>query len=180
MCRNLIYLFSFILVPGIVLTNSANAELVGWWRFNEGSGSTCTDSSGNGHDGTVIGTPQWGTGPEGFGPALVFNPDIYQGVDCGVFDPTDGTGQFSLTLWAFWDGTGTFQHFFTKSNGWGADTLMFQVELWGAHTSAQYTDRVGVSSVSGGSVEFSIMPKNSGLSVWRYLSASSCGAQKGK
>ena len=160
MCRSLIYLFSFALVPGIVLTNSAQAELVGWWRFNEGSGSTCNDSSGNGHDGTVLGTPQWATGPEGSGPALVFSPDVCQGVDCGVFDPTDGTGQFSLTLWAFWDGTGTFQHFFTKSNGWGADTLMFQVELWGAHDSAQYTDRVGVSSVSGGSVEFSILPKN--------------------
>ena len=160
MSRKLTYLFSFAFIAAIILTSTTQAELVGWWRFNEGSGSTCTDSSGNGHDGTIIGTPQWGTGPEGFGPALVFNPDIYQGVDCGVFDPTDGTGQFSLTLWAFWDGTGTFQHFFTKSNGWGADTLMFQVELWGAHTSATYTDRVGVSSVSGGSVEFSILPKN--------------------
>ena len=160
MCRNLIYLFSFVLVPGIVLTNSADAELAGWWRFNEGSGSTCSDSSGNGHDGTVFGTPQWASGPDGFGAALVFNPDGCTGVDCGIFDPTDGTGQFSITLWAFWDGTGTFQHFFTKSNGWGADTLMFQVELWGAHTNATYTDRVGVSSVSGGSMEFSIMPKN--------------------
>jgi len=160
MCRSLIYLFSFALVPGIVLTNSANAELVGWWRFNEGSGSTCTDSSGNGHDGTIVGTPQWGTGPEGFGPALVFSPDVCQGVDCGVFDPTDGTGQFSLTLWAYWNGTGTFQHFFTKSNGYGNDTMMFQFELWGAHTSAQYTDKVGATYAPAGSMEFFIMPKN--------------------
>ncbi|HUT44724.1 MAG TPA: LamG-like jellyroll fold domain-containing protein [Sedimentisphaerales bacterium] len=160
MCRNLIYLFSFVLVPGIVLTNSANAELVGWWRFNEGSGSTCNDSSGNGHDGTVLGTPEWASGPEGFGPALVFNPEICQGVDCGIFDPTNGTGQFTLALWAFWDGTGTYQHFLTKSNGWGADTMMFQVELWGAHETSTYTDRVGISYASAGSVPFSIMPKN--------------------
>jgi hypothetical protein len=160
MSKNLIYLFSFVLVFSIILTNSANAELVGWWRFNEGSGNTCTDSSGNGHDGTIVGTPQWGTGPEGFGSALVFNPDVCQGVDCGVFDPTDGTGQFSLTLWAYWNGTGTFQHFFTKSNGWGADTMMFQIELWGAHTNATYTDKVGASYASAGSMEFSIMPKN--------------------
>ena len=160
MCKNLSYLLSCVIVIGIVLTSSANAELVGWWRFNEGSGDVCNDSSGNGHDGTVLGTPQWGSGPEGFGPALVFDPDNCQGVDCGIFDPTNGTGQFSLALWAFWDGTGTFQHFLTKSNGWGADTLMFQVELWGAHTSTTYTDRVGIPSVSGGSVECSIMPKN--------------------
>ena len=160
MCKSLMYLFSFTLVAGIVLTSPAQAELVGWWRFNEGSGSTCTDSSGNGHDGTVVGTPQWATGPEGFGPALVFSPDVCQGVDCGVFDPTDGTGQFSLTLWAYWNGTGTFQHFLSKSNAWGNDTMMFQVELWGAHDSAQYTDRVGASYAPAGSMEFSVLPKN--------------------
>jgi hypothetical protein len=160
MSKNPVYLLSFVLVFGIVLTNSANAKLVGWWRFNEGSGSTCTDSSGNGHDGTILGTPQWASGPEGFGTAVVFNPNICQGVDCGVFDPTEGAGQFTLALWAFWDGTGDFQHFFTKSNGWGADTMMFQVELWGAHTDATYTDRVGVSYQPAGSVPFSVMPKN--------------------
>jgi hypothetical protein len=165
MSKNPVYLLSFVLVFGIVLTNSANAKLVGWWRFNEGSGSTCTDSSGNGHDGTILGTPQWASGPEGFGTAVVFNPNICQGVDCGVFDPTEGAGQFTLALWAFWDGTGDFQHFFTKSNGWGADTMMFQVELWGAHTDATYTDRVGVSYQPAGSVPFSVMPKN----VWVHL-----------
>jgi hypothetical protein len=160
MSKNLIYLFFVVLVASIVLTNSANAELVGWWRFNEGSGNTCSDSSGNGHDGTILGTPQWASGPEGFGAALTFNPDNCQGVNCGVFDPTDGTGQFTLALWAFWDGTGTFQHFLTKSNGWGATTMMFQIELWGAHTDATYTDRLGASYESAGSVPFSIMPKN--------------------
>ena len=160
MCRNLIYLFSFVLVPCIILTNSANAELVGWWRFEEGSGGTANDSSGNDHNGTLLGTPQWGVGPEGSGNAVVFDPDGCFGIDCGIFDPTDGTGQFSLALWAFWDGTGTYQHFLSKSSAWGADTMMFQVELWGAHTEATYTDRVGISYAPAGSVPFSIMPKN--------------------
>ena len=165
MCRNLIYLFSFVLMPGIILTNSANAELVGWWRFNEGSGDVCNDSSGNGHDGTILGTPQWASGPEGFGPALVFNPETCTGIDCGIFDPTNGTGQFTLALWAFQDGTGTYQHFLTKSNGWGNDTMMFQVELWGAHEVDTYADRIGISYAPAGSIPFSIMPKNE----WVYL-----------
>jgi hypothetical protein len=38
--------------------------------------------------------------------------------------------------------------------------MMFQFELWGAHETATYTDRVGVSHQAAGSVEFSIMPKN--------------------
>ena len=160
MCKKLIYLFPFVLVLGMVLTSAAKGDLIGWWRFNEGSGDTTIDSSGNNHDGTLLGNPEWASGPPGFGGALAFHPDKCIGVDCGIFDPTNGTGQFTVALWAFWDGTGTFQHFITKSAGWGADTMMFQFELWGAHDNATYTDRVGVSHQAAGSVEFSIMPKN--------------------
>jgi hypothetical protein len=129
--------------------------------FMEGvlrSGDTVSDSSGKGHPGKIIGTPAWGSGPEGLASALAFNP--CGGVDCGVWDPTNGKGKFSVAVWAFWDGTGTFQHFLTKSNTYGGTTMMFQVELWGAHTNATYTDRIGVSYQPAGSVPFSIMPKN--------------------
>ncbi len=162
MSKKLICLVSFVLALGMVLTSAAQAGLVGWWRFEEGSGDIASDSSGKGHDGTLLGTPEWVPGPEGFGGALAFNPDRCTGVDCGIFDPTDGTGQFTIAFWAFWDGTGTFQHFFSKSNGWGADTMMFQFELWGAHPNLDSTDRVGVSYEGSpdSSVPFSIMPKN--------------------
>ena len=30
-------------------------DLTAWWKFDDGSGSTATDSSGHGHDGTVVG-----------------------------------------------------------------------------------------------------------------------------
>ncbi|MBW7991153.1 MAG: LamG domain-containing protein [Planctomycetes bacterium] len=162
MCKQMIYLISFALLFGMVPTSVAKADTVGWWRFNEGSGDTVNDSSGNGHHGTLLGTPEWAPGPEGQGTgvALLFGDDKCTSINCGVFDPTNGTGQFTIALWAYWDGTGDFQHFITKSAGWGADTMMFQVELWGAHTSAQYTDRVGISYQAAGSVEFSVMPKN--------------------
>ncbi|MHC4595684.1 MAG: hypothetical protein ACYS19_12170 [Planctomycetota bacterium] len=132
MCKKSICITSFVLVLGLVLTSAAKEDLIGWWKFDDGSGNTAKDSSGNGHHGTLLGIPEWVLGPEDFGGALAFNPDKCVGVDCGIFDPTDGTGQFTLALWAFWDGTGAIQHFLTKSNGWGADTMMFQVELWAA------------------------------------------------
>ncbi|MFH1718237.1 MAG: LamG domain-containing protein [Planctomycetota bacterium] len=160
MFRKLTCSFSLALVLSLTLTNAARAELVGWWRLEEGSGDTASDNSGNGHDGKLLGTPEWGPGAEGSGGGVVLNPDKCLGIDCGAFDPTDGTGQFTFALWAFWEGTGTFQHFLTKSNGWGAATMMFQVELWGAHTDATYTDRVGISYQPAGSIPFSIMPKN--------------------
>lgn len=33
--------------------------LVGYWKFNEGSGDIAYDSSGNGNHGTIYGNPQW-------------------------------------------------------------------------------------------------------------------------
>lgn len=41
--------------------------IVGWWKFNEGSGTTTADSSGNGNTGTLTGgsPPVWGTPPGG-------------------------------------------------------------------------------------------------------------------
>ena len=53
------------------------------------------------------------------------------GLDCGDFDPTGGTGKFTVALWCYWEG-GPIQHLVTKSAGWGADTMMFQIELKGS------------------------------------------------
>jgi hypothetical protein len=36
-------------------------NLSGWWKLDEGSGTAVSDSSGNGYDGTLYGTPDWGT-----------------------------------------------------------------------------------------------------------------------
>jgi hypothetical protein len=58
----MIFLVCFALVLGLVLTSTAQADLVGWWRLDEGSGTTASDSSGNGNDGTFVGSPQWTDG----------------------------------------------------------------------------------------------------------------------
>ncbi len=58
MCKKLIYLTSFVLVLGLVLTSVAEAavdpDLVAWWKFNDGSGTTTKDSSGNGNDADLL------------------------------------------------------------------------------------------------------------------------------
>ena len=40
----------FILLFVITLTSATEADLVGLWRFNEGSGTTVYDLSGNGNE----------------------------------------------------------------------------------------------------------------------------------
>jgi len=37
--------------------------LVGWWKFDETEGTLAADSSGNGHNGTLMNGPTWTTGP---------------------------------------------------------------------------------------------------------------------
>ena len=45
--------------------------LVGWWKFDEGSGTVAYDSSGNGNDGNLTNGPNWTTGK--IGGALSFD-----------------------------------------------------------------------------------------------------------
>ena len=62
MCRRYIYLASLVLVLGLVLTSVAKGvdpNLVGWWQFDETSGTTAFDSSGGGFDGTINGSAGW-------------------------------------------------------------------------------------------------------------------------
>jgi hypothetical protein len=59
MFRKLFFLISFVFVLGLVLMSPAKADLVGWWRLDEGTGTVAADSSGGGNDGNFVGSPQW-------------------------------------------------------------------------------------------------------------------------
>ena len=60
MSKKLIYLVCFVLVLSIA--GNASAELVGHWRFDEGSGTTAYDMSAYGNEGTLQSDPQWVNG----------------------------------------------------------------------------------------------------------------------
>ncbi len=47
------------------------SSVVGIWLFDDGTGSTAVDSSGNGNDGTIVNAPVWVEGR--FGGALAFD-----------------------------------------------------------------------------------------------------------
>jgi hypothetical protein len=71
MSKKLMYLISF-LVLSVVLTGMTKAELVGWWRLDEGSGTTAFDSSSNENDASFEGSPAWVEDGK-FGKALKFD-----------------------------------------------------------------------------------------------------------
>jgi N-acetylneuraminic acid mutarotase len=67
--------------------------LVGWWKFDEGSGTVAYDSSGNGNDGSLTGGPTWATGK--IGGALSFD-----GVDDYVLVNKDFGATLTISAWA--------------------------------------------------------------------------------
>ncbi len=73
-----------------------NLGLVGYWSFNEGSGSIAHDFSGNGNTGTLVNSPTWTTGK--LGQALSFN-GTSQYVNLGNSAPLQITGVITLSAW---------------------------------------------------------------------------------
>jgi hypothetical protein len=57
MYTKLIWLFYLVLV--LSMAGNVSADLVGYWKFDEGSGNQAYDSSGYGNDGTIYGIPNW-------------------------------------------------------------------------------------------------------------------------
>jgi hypothetical protein len=71
---------------------------VGWWKFDETSGSAASDSSGNGNHGTLGGNPQWQPAGGRVGGALNFdgNGDFVIVPRTASLEPL---GSMSVALW---------------------------------------------------------------------------------
>jgi hypothetical protein len=146
------------LVLGLLLTSAVHAQNTGWWKFDEGSGTTAYDSSGNNRNAEILGSPEWVAGVPGFGGALDFTNT--RGANAGDFDPTGGMGAFTIAFWCRWDGTGGIQHFLTKSNGWNLDTMMFQVEVKGGHSNPDRVNRFHLACQGHPQAVLHVVPAN--------------------
>jgi Concanavalin A-like lectin/glucanases superfamily len=80
----------------VVMGTRTLTGLVIWWNFDEGSGTSAADSSGNGYTGALTGTPAWVTAHNNGG--LSFNaahPDQVQTTNSLYF----GAGSFTYAAW---------------------------------------------------------------------------------
>jgi subtilisin family serine protease len=72
-------------------------NLVGWWKFDEGGGTTAYDSAGF-NDGTLVNGPVWTTGQ--INGALSFDGvDDYVGVSAASAFDFERTDTFTLSVW---------------------------------------------------------------------------------
>jgi hypothetical protein len=90
--------WAFPVLVLLSLSPSAGAGLIGYWAFEEGTGTVAKDGSGNGHDGQLVGNPQWVAG--NVGGALEFNGSTSK-VDIPYWPevtPAEGT---TMCSWVF-------------------------------------------------------------------------------
>lgn len=78
--------------------NSINANCVGWWPMDEGSGATVADVSGNGNDGTLMGSATWGSW--GSDNAVILDGTSGGYVEVGADATLNVTTDMTACIWA--------------------------------------------------------------------------------
>ena len=180
MFRKLIYMISFVLVLGLVVTGIAKAadpDIIGWWKLDEGSGDTAIDSSGNGSDITLQNS-MWEDGL--FGGAVHFRGVGYGSI--GSFNYSDNAITVCAFVWHDAFKSGQVEryvtmapevavirkeadgrlHFYIKTDGnlrhlWVSDVLTegrwYHVAgTWDGLTQRLYIDSVEIASQTPGGV----------------------------
>jgi len=156
MYRNLFCLFSFVLALSI--TGNVSAELVGYWNFDEGSGTVAVDSSGYGNDGTINGTPGWVAGQ--LGGALDFDGSTDY-VEIPHSDSLSITEQITIAAWTNMRTNASGEMSIVSKGGWAANNLPYELtETAGSEIFWQFYDNEGRDSCS---------PDSPSVDEWHHI-----------
>jgi len=128
--------------PAGVLSQD-NGE-VGWWKFDEGTGTIAADSSGYGNKGTISGNVAWVTGcKHGETACLNFSSGGY--VDFGTSDHFSLPGVMTMSAWVNLDESAST---YTIGGRAGASTLL--TNYWMDITSNTQISFGGYTPAGGG------------------------------
>ena len=97
----------------LVLVSVSNAELVGWWKLDDGVGAVAADSAG-GNNGALIGGPQWVAGWIDGGLQLD-GVDDYVDLPIGPVMPT--LSETTLAIWVNYGGGAAWQRIIDLGSG---------------------------------------------------------------
>lgn len=105
--------------------SDVTSGLIGWWKFDESSGTTAADSSGNGRNGTTNGSPAWQSTGGQIGGALSCD-----GVNDYVSIPDNAAWDVSSITISIWVNKKTETHsafatFFARQYGTGNGDLLW-------------------------------------------------------
>ena len=103
MSERLSRLIMLFLVLDLALAGTVCADLVGWWKLDDGSGTIAHDSTQNGNHGTLLGNPQWVAGYVG-GALRLDGTDGYVALPIGSM--MSSLTNSTLALWVNFSGQG--------------------------------------------------------------------------
>src|SRR5581483_207551 len=161
----LIFLTCTLLTPvSIFRTHQALAasNLVGYWKFDEGSGSTTSDASGNGYTGTLQGSASWANGQIG-SSSLSLNGSGGTNVDIPA-TVIDTTQSFSVAAWVKLNSLSGYQTFVSID---GSQVSAFYLQLRGDTGQFAFT-RLGGDSTSSSTTVASASDAPS-MGIWYHL-----------
>ena len=160
MCRKFLYLTSLVIVLSLVGISAAQVDpaLVGWWKFDEGSGAIAHDSSGNGNDGTLNGPVEWVAEGKVNGALAFTGP--YNYVQVQDSPSLDMTSQLTIAAWINPSWTGN-NRIMQKSSG-GGDNQYRLLKEWGDNMVFH------VPGLSPDRLEFVGLPP---IGEWTHLAA---------
>ena len=111
-------------VKGQVRPRSMPQGIVGWWKMDEGSGTTAYDSSGNANNGTLTNTPTYAGGVNSggtsyyLGRSVVFTSASSRYISIPSNAALTFTGSKSYGAWIKWTNSGAQQDIFTRASGY--------------------------------------------------------------
>jgi len=109
---------SFATSTIVTLSASIAAELVGWWMFEEGSGTTAVDSSYKLNHGTASGAPAYTVGRLGpYALNLVGASSQYVTLPSGFATLLTTTTNFTFAGWVYNNSSGTWTRIFDFGTG---------------------------------------------------------------
>jgi hypothetical protein len=141
----------------------ASASLVGWWKLDDGTGTTAVDSSTKAQNGTLTGEPVWYAAGK-HGGCLQFDGTNDRVVVLGSWT----LPQYTVSLWFRQDGgTGVQKDLFSMENTAGGHGILLEV---GTDARLRFLHRAPMLN-TGGAASESLYATGPGTGAWHHMAA---------
>jgi len=155
--KYILVLFVFGIILFLAYQGEAKIDpesVVGIWLLDEGSGTTIRDSSGNGHNGEIVGNVNWVQGK--FGKALEF-PGSGENIARVLPDSALQMTTFTVVAWFKGESTGSWQKLVGREGPWGSRNFNLYVNKGTESLMTQFTvgaqnwkSAIGKTTISDG------------------------------
>ncbi len=157
---SLALLFAFFSFDPNIVRADITTGLVGYWKFDETSGTSAADSSGSGNTGTVNGGAVWTTGKTN--GALSFD-GVNDLVNAGSASSLDDLTSFTYSAWVY--KTAQDGAIISKRNPYSGSGKYFAVDSAGGANGIKFTvDRSSSMAFAGNA---NVLPSN----AWYFVAA---------